>query len=95
MTVFRFRTSDTNPAHTRIRLFAGPDAEHLALAGELTFRNDEFRAFADAITDYNERNDPEQRGAPCEGCGAVGYVDGDAGLCLLCLNGPVPARREP
>lgn len=55
MTVFRFRVTDKNPAHTRVNLFVGPDADHLGLAGGLTFRNDEFGAFADAITDYNER----------------------------------------
>jgi hypothetical protein len=59
MTVFRFRITDKNEAHTRVNLFVGPDADHLALSGGLTFRTDEFPAFADAITEYNERNEPE------------------------------------
>lgn len=57
MTVFRFREADRNPAHVRVDVFAGPDADHLALSGTLTFRVDEFPAFADALTQYNERQE--------------------------------------
>jgi hypothetical protein len=31
--------------HTRIRVFAGPDHDHLALAGVLVFRDDEATEF--------------------------------------------------
>lgn len=55
MIVFRYRVDDKNPAHTYVSLFAGPDAKRLALSGQLCFRNEEFGAFADAITEYNER----------------------------------------
>lgn len=57
MTVFHFRVNHKNPAHTYVSLYTGPDAEHLALSGELIFRNEEFPAFADAVTEYNERTE--------------------------------------
>lgn len=69
MTVFRYHVTDENPAHTRVSLYTGPDDEHLALSGDLCFRSDEFRAFANAITEYNERNEPaEVAGIRCPTC---------------------------
>jgi hypothetical protein len=67
MTVFRFRETDRNPAHIYVNLYCGPDPDHLALSGQLTFRVDEWPAFADAITDYNERVED----SVCASCGGI------------------------
>ena len=36
-------------AHIRVTVFTGPDADHLANAGELTFRYEEAQCFHDSV----------------------------------------------
>lgn len=60
LTVFRVRVREISPAHTRFGVFAGPDVDHLGCAGELILRNEEFPAFMDMVTEYNERNEPAE-----------------------------------
>ena len=63
--VFLTRVEHFTPAHTTLALFAGPDAEHLSLAGRLTFRNNEVSRFVETV-ERNQygREDPETDPAP-------------------------------
>ncbi len=53
-TVFKIEGSYWNPQRTepyvRVRLFVGPDEEHLALAGNLTLSLVEYEAFRSTMT---------------------------------------------
>lgn len=98
MTVLRFREVDRNPAHVRVNVYAGPDEDHLALSGTLTFRVDEYPAFADAVTAHNGRQEPcgscgaepqtmfaHQRGCKrCPRCGGTDQPVGEYDVCQPC-----------
>jgi hypothetical protein len=44
MTVFKLKYREQG-VHVRVRLFVGPDKDHLALSGELCFRKEEWKEF--------------------------------------------------
>lgn len=46
MTSFHARVLESNDAHVRVTIFAGPDPEHRAFCGELVFNVEEFHIFA-------------------------------------------------
>lgn len=48
MTAFKVEL-DERPGHHLVRIFAGPDRDHLALCGSLTFTPAEARAFLDLL----------------------------------------------
>lgn len=48
MTFFKLDTTYQGP-HANVRVFVGPDEEHLALAGSLTFDRDQYKAFTQAL----------------------------------------------
>jgi hypothetical protein len=49
MTTFKLRHWWTGGPHRRVTVFAGPDRDHLANCGDLTFREQEARDFFDAL----------------------------------------------
>lgn len=51
MTFIKFR-EDTRGSHVHIDVFVGPDEEHLANAGRLVFREDEWSKLRDAVTAF-------------------------------------------
>ena len=51
MTSFLFRVRHVTASHAEIAVFAGPDAEHRALAGAFMLRHQEARDLAAGIAD--------------------------------------------
>lgn len=54
MTSFRADLRQPLGEHSVVTVWAGPDPEHRALAGNLTFRTDEAEAFAKLVNDAEE-----------------------------------------
>lgn len=46
---FRYKVQE---GHTWVRVFAGPDADHRAKCGDLTFLNEEWRAFRNWLSTH-------------------------------------------
>lgn len=55
MASFGFRVDAVNPGHIYLAVFAGPDEQHRARVGSLTFRRDEWPEFK-AILDRGDND---------------------------------------
>jgi len=49
MTVLKLRTVQETGGHVRVAVFVGPDVDHLALSGHLTFRHEEWPGVRELI----------------------------------------------
>lgn len=48
MTLFKLEAQHQGP-HVKVRVFVGPDGDHLALAGNLTFEPEQYKVFHEAL----------------------------------------------
>lgn len=68
---YLFRWTHNGP-HVRVTVFAGPDAQHRARAGELVFRVEEWRAFRRMLerrgtsdhVQFESLREPDEQPAP-------------------------------